>query len=310
MIRKPVVREIFAAQYRDRVVHHVVFDSIYDWWDRRFLYDVYSCRVGKGTLMGIERLYSHIEKASQGFRMPTYVLKMDIKGYFMSINRKSLLKKVMWGLEQQFKGLEFTFEFETLKFLITQIIMDDPAEGAIRKGPISDWDDVPPSKSLFCQAKGVGIVIGNLTSQLFSNIFLNELDRFIYYKLGYKHYGRYVDDFYVVLTEDQVAKMMNEDVPKIAAFLSNELGLTLHPNKTKLYNAQKELVPFLGARTGYGRVLPGERTLSNAFNAFLEVEAGIRSVDSVASYMGHMKGMNSTTFLCQMFEKMGWEYNI
>ena len=195
IIHRPVMREIFAAPFRDRVVHHYIYDAVYDWWDKRFIYDSYSCREDKGTLMGIRRLDYHIRSMSRNYAEEVYILKLDIQGYFMSLPRQELYERALWGLERQYAGRLDSPEFRLLKFLWRQIIFDDPVKGVVRKGRLSDWDILPSNKSLFCQEPGIGIVIGNLTSQLLSNIYLDMLDRFVVYDLGYKHYGRYVDDF-------------------------------------------------------------------------------------------------------------------
>ena len=88
IVNKPVKREIFAADFRDRVVHHFLFNQVNDWWDARFIEDNYSCRLGKGTLYGIRRLDHHIRSVSRSYTRPAYVLKLDMQGYFMSLERK------------------------------------------------------------------------------------------------------------------------------------------------------------------------------------------------------------------------------
>lgn len=194
IVNKPVKREIFAAAFRDRVVHHFLFNQVEPWWEARFLPDNYSCRKKKGTLYGIRRLDKHMRSASGNFQKETYVMKLDLQGYFMSLNRKKIYDRTLWGLDRQFP--EKGFYYQVCKFLWKIIIFNDPTEGVIMNCPWSAWKGLPDSKSLFKQPKGRGIAIGNLTSQLVSNIYLDQLDRFITFELGFKHYGRYVDDFY------------------------------------------------------------------------------------------------------------------
>ena len=171
IVNKPVKREIFAAPFRDRIVHHLIYNLVYSWWDRHFIYDSYSCRVGKGTKMGFERLDYHIRAASQNYAKSVYIMKLDIQGFFMSMSRVRLLKLALSGLKRQYAGRLDSEEYKMLKFLWTQIIMDDPVKGVRVVGKRSEWDDLPPEKSLFNQPPGVGIVIGNLTSQLLSIFF-------------------------------------------------------------------------------------------------------------------------------------------
>ena len=308
IIHRPVIREIFAAPFQDRVVHHLIYDKVYPYLDTRFIYDSYSCREGKGTLFGIERLAYHIRSVSRNGARKAYIVKMDIKGYFMSLPRKELCKRALWWLERQYAGGLKTCEYKMLKFLWTQVIMDEPVTGVKRKGRLSDWDDVPPEKSLFCQEPGIGIVIGNLTSQLLSNIYLDMLDRFVVYDLSYKHYGRYVDDFYIVVTEEELPQVMR-DVEAIRLFLLTK-GLTLHPKKMMVATPEMG-VPFLGAMVHGDYILPGERLKQNFRRACVEVQAGARDIETFVSYLGHVEHFDKIRFLSKTLEEViGMEYRI
>ena len=305
IIEKPVIREIFAAPFCDRVVHHLIFNSVYDWWDNHFIYDSYSCRVNKGTLFGIRRLDHHIRAVSRNYARPAYVLKLDIEGYFMSLPRLKLYQRAIWGLNQQFKNRRHATEYQILKFLWYQTIMDDPIKSVKKKGDLSLWDKLPSSKSLFTQPPGKGIVIGNLTSQLLSNIYLDQLDRFITYDLGYKHYGRYVDDFYIVVTEEKLPQL-KRDISAIAEYLKL-IDLTLHPKKRLLKNS-KYGIPFLGAIVYHNHILPGKRLSKNMRQTFKEVITGERDITTVPSYLGHMKHINSYNLVKEVFTTIGWDY--
>ena len=307
IIHNPVIREIFAATFRDRVVHHLIFDTVYDWWDNRFIYDSYSCRVGKGTLLGVQRLDYHIRAASENYKKEVYVLKMDIQGYFMSLPRRDLYERAMWGLDRQFEGRKDTKEYELMKSLWYQTIMDDPIHGVKKRGSLDGWKELPDSKSLFKQEPGKGIVIGNLTSQLLSNVYLDMLDRFIVYDLGYKHYGRYVDDFYIVVDEAGVAQL-KKDIKAIEMFLTTK-KLTLHPRKRSLRKSSQG-VPFLGAVVYNNHIVMGDRLKKNIRIACREVMMGIRDERTVISYMGHTKYMDSAVMLEKLFAEVGWEYEI
>ncbi|MBR0479953.1 hypothetical protein IJJ49_01635 [Candidatus Saccharibacteria bacterium] len=307
IIHNPVIREIFAATFRDRIVHHLIFDTVYPWWDRRFIYDSYSCRIGKGTLKGIQRLDYHIRSVSENYKRKAYVMKMDIQGYFMSLPRVELYERAIWGLDQQFAGRKDSKEYEITKFLWFHTIMDNPTHGARKRGDLRGWKDLPDSKSLFKQPPGRGIVIGNLTSQLLSNIYLDMLDRFIVYDLGYKHYGRYVDDFYIVVSEDELPQL-KKDVKAIEAFLATK-KLILHPNKRSLRESVQG-IPFLGAVVYNNHIVMGERLKRNIRVAAREVYMGIRDQDTVVSYLGHTKYMNSAKMLKELFEEVGWRYYI
>ena len=303
VIHQPVIREVFAAPFRDRVVHHFLYNTVYDWWDRRLIYDSYSCREGKGTLFGIERLDHHIRKVSQQYSRETYVIKLDIQGYFMSLPRTRLYSRAIWGLDRQFpKGGRV---YETCKFLWREIIFDEPCAGVKKRGGEKSWKKLPDSKSLFCQPPGRGIVIGNLSSQLLSNIYLDTFDRFVTMQLGYKHYGRYVDDFYIVVTREELDRAM-KDVEVMEDVLL-EMGLTLHPNKRYIQNVRHG-VAFLGATIYPHHIVPGRRVIRNFKNAIREGQGEGNYVESVTSYMGHMAHFDSKRAIGKCFEEVGWEY--
>lgn len=239
IVQDSVKREVFASDFRDRVVHHLYYNYVSELFDYQFVYDSYSCRKGKGTLLGIERLEHHIRSASRNYTCNAYVLKMDIKGYFMSINRTMLRTLVhemteRVHLPEEHKGL--------VDYLTDIITLKDPLRNARYKGNPKEWRDLPPSKCLKCSPQDVGLPIGDLTSQLYSNVFLNKLDWFVTTALGFKHYGRYVDDFYIVDTD------RNRLVAAVSAIsdLLASLGLILHPKKTKI-TPITEPVRFLGA---------------------------------------------------------------
>ena len=306
IINKPVKREIFAAPYRDRVVHRFVVDSIIDWWEKRLIYDSYSCRVGKGTDFGIERLRHHVRKVSKGFTRPAYVIKMDISGYFMHIKRDILYERVIWGLDRQFSNIGYDDRrYKILKHAIREIIMDDPIKGVKINGSYENWRDLPEDKSLFCQPPGQGMVIGNFTSQTFSNIYLDMLDRFVTLTLGYKHYGRYVDDFFVVVAKEELSQA-KKDVREIETFLEG-LGLKLNLKKTRVLLASQG-VPFLGKVIKNDILMPDKRCVKNFRSAMRDVVSGARGVESVASYLGLMCHCDSRKVCLKVFDEVGLEY--
>ena len=243
IIKDPVHREVFAASFRDRIVHHLLYNWLMPVFEPTFIYDSYSCREGKGTLFGIERLEHHIRSCSRNYTRPCYVLKMDIEGYFMNINRARLFDFVRGRLEDPDIRKNVCFDVCVAMYLLELVIFNDPVKGCYRKGRIKDWDGLPASKSLFHSSSGCGLPIGNLTSQLFSNIYLSRLDDYVKRELKCRHYGRYVDDFYVV--GDAKEELMPL-IGKIRRFLHEELELSLHPRKVCLFQAEKG-VPFLGA---------------------------------------------------------------
>ena len=305
IVKRPVIREIFAAPFRDRIVHHFLCDMSMEWWDRRLIYDSYSCRKGKGTLFGITRMKHYIHSVSRDYTRPTYVAKLDIQGYFMSLSRDKLFERVTWGLERQFADDPVLCDF--LKYVWHEIIFDDPTKGVMMRGSVKDWKKLPRTKSLFCQPPGKGIVIGNLSSQMLSNIMLDLLDRYVRDELGYKAYGRYVDDFFFVVEEKDLPQLKT-DIKKIENYLKDDLGLTLHPKKRYFQEVHKG-VEFLGAVIYPYHIVPTRRFKNNFYRAAAEVGMGYREIDSVMSYLGHSAHFNNKRQIAKVFDYYGWDYH-
>ena len=255
----PVKREVFASPFRDRVVHHLLFDYISPIFERLFIYDSYSCRKGKGTLKALERYEHHIRACSNNYTGNCYILQLDLKGYFMSIDKERLYEIISSDLERMRhrKGpynmrWDDQVDFDFVDYLVREILAHSPTKNVLRVGEASDWKGLPSSKSLFCQPEGVGLPIGDLTSQLFSNIYLNRLDHYCKRELECRHYGRYVDDFYIMGRKKQ--PLLNL-VPYIRKMLKDDLGVTLHPHKIHVTHYRK------GTRFMGGYVLPHRRML-------------------------------------------------
>ena len=291
IIERPVKREVFAASFRDRIVHHYLYNYLMPIFDPVFIYDSYSCRVGRGTLFGIERLEHHIRSCSNNYKKECWVLKLDLTGYFMSMDRQRLYDIVVGVLLA--KGKDKEPGFRTVVFLLKKVIFNDPTKGCYMKGEKSDWVGLPPSKSLFHAREGCGLPIGNLTSQLFSNIYLNELDQYVKRVLKVKHYGRYVDDFYLV---DNSKERLLSLIEPIRKFLDEKLFLTLHPKKIYLQR-QEQGVQFLGCVVKNGHRYMSARghklmmenlanTYANEPNPYL-VRACVNSYKGYLSHLDH-----------------------
>lgn len=257
---QPVIREVFAPSFRDRVVHHLIYKYLSEIFEADFINDSYSCRVGKGTLYGIYRLKDMIHNCSKGYRKDCYVLKLDIRSYFYNIN-KNILYRIC---EKKMKRTFYDDKYDLVNYLLKKVLFDDVVGGAIKIGSNESWKLIKKNRSLYHTSEGVGLPIGNLTSQLFSNIYMNEFDQFMKDDLNIKHYGRYVDDF-VVVHEDKffLKKLMKTS----RRFLENNLGLELHPNKIYLQHYSKG-VGFLGGFVKPYRVYAGER-IKNNFTLFI-----------------------------------------
>ncbi|MBQ3409854.1 RNA-directed DNA polymerase [Candidatus Saccharibacteria bacterium] len=300
---RPVIREIFAAPFRDRLVHHFLFNMNADWWDRRFIGDSYSCRKNKGTWYGVQRLHKQIAEATNGFKDEAFIIKLDLKGYFMSLKRSRLYERIAWGLDRQFpEGGEI---YKVCKYLWNEVIFDDPTKNVTRRDSLRAWDDLPDSKSLFCQPPGQGIVIGNLSSQLLSNIYLDQLDRYVKYDLGYKWYGRYVDDFYIIVRPERYEQAL-KDIDAIEGFLMM-IELILH-DKKRYIQPVSHGVPFLGTVVYPGRIYPGERIIKNFRQALKHYNEEKVDADVIISFVGQMKHVKGQKLKYKLLEEAGWNY--
>lgn len=233
-ITDPKPRHIHKATVRDRLLHHAVFRVLYPIFDRAFVHDSYSCRVGKGTHAAVRQLENFARKMSGNNRRNFWAIKCDIRRFFDSVDHCILLG------------------------LIVRKVSDERAMTLI--GRILDS---------FHKSPFVGLPLGNVTSQLFANIYLNELDRFVKHELKIHFYLRYCDDF-LILDYDPARLLGFKS--RIAAFLTDRLRLVLHPDKVAL-RTHAQGIDFLGyvvrprhtvLRTGTKRRLFRNITAENA----------------------------------------------
>ena len=213
IIRDPKTRKISKSDFRDRIIHHTLCNIIEPIFEKCFIHDSYANRKGKGTLNAIKRFEFFKRKASKNNSRAAFVFKADISRYFDTVNHKLLLQAIKKRIKDK-----------NILWLIKIIL---------------------GNYSVCNSAKGMPL--GNLTSQFFANVFLNELDKFVKHKLRAKFYIRYVDDF-VILHEDKY--VLNSYKPEIEKFLINKLGLELHPKKSKVIDLRRG-IDFLGFRNFY-----------------------------------------------------------
>jgi len=298
IIDKPVKREIFAADFRDRIVHHLIIQKLNPIFEQKFIYDSYSCRKGKGTHFGINRVDRFIRRCSSNYRKDCYVLKLDIKGFFMHINRKILYKKLHRFILDNYHHSDKAKILE----LTNKIVFNDPKENCIIKGGKDRWKDLPESKSLFHSKDNCGLPIGNLTSQVFANFYMDSFDHFVKHDLKIKYYGRYVDDFVIVYQDKEYLKSL---VPLLSNFLLSTLKLTIHPKKIYLQHYSKG-VKFIGGVIKPHRIYIANRTKGNLYASIdkhneiardhkptkEEKQAFMSSMNSYLGIMKHYKTYN------------------
>ena len=249
LVTSPVMREVIAADFRDRIVHHYIFDYLNQWLERELIEDCYSCREGKGTGYGVDRLEHHIRSCSQNYTREAWCLQLDISGYFMSIDRWKLYTMAMdlmarIGRHRDAKGrlLSSLPKHKLIEQLLAKVILYDPMQNCEVRDREGLLPLLPRNKSLRYAPEGIGLPIGNLTSQMFSNLYMNCFDQWVKRHLKVRHYGRYVDDSYYVAVDKEWLLSL---VPQIDNFLQRHLGLHLNLDKTKLTEVKKG-VTFLG----------------------------------------------------------------
>ncbi len=211
-IRDPKLRRIHKATVRDRILHHAIFKVLNPIFEPTFIPNSYSCRVGKGTHKGVEDLEKMIRAESRNHTKECWALKCDIRKFFDSIDHDILLH------------------------MLEAKIRDKNAMGLLREIVESFTARRP---NLFERR---GVPIGNLTSQIFANIYMNELDQFMKHELHVKNYARYTDDFVIVSTDRKYLEGLLEPMSK---FLVDKLYLEMHPRKVILRRASQG-ADFLG----------------------------------------------------------------
>ena len=261
-ITDPKLRHIHKAGVKDRIVHQAVFRVLYPVFDKNFIHDSYSCRIGKGTHRAVIRLNKFCNKLSKNNSVNIYVLKCDIKKFFDSIDQKILLEIIKRKVQNK-----------SIVWLVRKIL------GSFEK------------------ENDKGLPLGNVTSQLFANVYLNELDQFIKHKLKVKYYIRYCDDFVILgQDKDNLIKLSG----KINEFLNTDLNLSLHSDKITI-RKYRQGIDFLGYVTlPYHRVLrykTRRRILKKLAKKKKLLKQGLTSEDSfnqsVQSYLGivsHCRG--------------------
>jgi RNA-directed DNA polymerase len=232
ILRDPKTRKISKSAFRDRIVHHAIINIIEPIFDKTFIYDSCANRKGKGNLFALKRFETFIKKVSENGKMKNllnnnqikgYCLKADIKHYFQEVDHEVLLNTIKRKIKD-----------ERIIWLIKKIINNNS------RGEIG-----VASRSTFAYEKGMPL--GNLTSQFFANVYLNELDYFVKHKLKAKYYLRYIDDFVILHSSKEQLEIWKKQIDK---FLKKELKLEFHPEKSRIIPLSRG-IDFVGFRIFY-----------------------------------------------------------
>ncbi len=218
VVMRPKPREVWAARFRDRIVHWLLYNRIAPHFHARFVAGSCACIPGRGTLYAGRRLEIDVRSVSQNWSRPAHYLQCDLANFFVSIS-----KTVLWS--HLAPGIPDGWWLD----LARTVLFHDPREDVEVRGSARKLALVPPHKSLFNAPPDTGLPIGNLSSQFFANVLLNPLDQFVKHRLRIRGYVRYVDDF-VLLHES--SQRLGECLQAIERFLPAQLGLHLNPAKT------------------------------------------------------------------------------
>ena len=315
IVEKPVKREIFAADFEDRIVHHLIHRCLNPIVERKLIYDTYSCRIKKGTLFGINRIDHFIRSCSENYQKEVFFLKIDVSAYFMSMRHAEIYDKVL-GLLPPGKETYLGLPRELLLYLLEITIYNNVKENCKIKSHRGAWKDLPKSKSLFGYPQGIGLPIGNLTSQLFGNIYLNDFDHFVKKELKLKYYGRYVDDMLFVHHDKMFLESL---IPQLRNKLA-EIGLVLHPNKIILKSVSDGL-PFLGQIIKPYRKYIANRSKNNFYGAITKVNQQLLNSDgsnltelhtiraTINSYLGTLTNAKTYRLRKKIMDRMHHKFH-
>lgn len=233
VVTKPKPREIFAAEFVDRITHHVLINEVEKIWEQK-IFSPYSCacRRGRGhhyAMRCLSRLAQHL----------SYYGQFDLSNFFSSIDKHILFELFAKVIKAQAKPAWWQ---DDILWLAELIIFSDPTQDFFYKGDPQLKTLVPQQKSLFSQEKDIGMPIGNLSSQFLANVYLHELDHYVLDVLRLPGFVRYVDDFVILSNSKQEILQARK---KIQAFLSSKLHMTMHPKKQQIQPVRHG-IPFVG----------------------------------------------------------------
>jgi len=249
VVTRPKPREVWAAEFTDRIVHHLLYNHIAPRFHASFDAGSSACIPGRGTLYAANVLAGAARSITQNWSRPAHYLKMDLANFFVAISKPILLAQLA-------KRVHEPWWFD----LARTILFHDPRADVELRGSPAKLALVPPHKSLFNAPADTGLPIGNLSSQFFANVHLDALDQHIKHQLRARHYMRYVDDF--ILLHDS-PQWLNQARSDIEAWLPEHLGACVNPSKTILQPVDRG-IDFVGHVIKPWRRTTRPRTLATA----------------------------------------------
>ncbi len=275
VVTRPKDREVWAADFPDRIVHHLLHRAIGARFENACIADSCASIKGRGTLYAALRLERHVRAATAHWTRPCWYLKADLQNFFPSIDKPRLVAFLERRIPEPF-----------WRALTTTVILHDPRPGVDLRGDSARLARIPPAKSLFHQPAYRGLPIGNYTSQFGANVYLDELDQFVKHRLGARHYVRYVDDFILLHPEP---RQLNAWRAQIEAWLSARLDARLHPAKTVLQPVARG-IDFVGHVLKPHRRTLRRRTLNDGLQRLATMPAADLPA-AACSYLGLARQM-------------------
>lgn len=262
LVKFPKLREVFAAAFRDRVIHHWMCMRLVPLFEKlnREIGDVtHNCRVGYGTKSAVDSVYNAIKRITHNYGQEAYVFRGDLVGFFMSLPQRRLCDKLKAFTQSEYNG-DFK---ELLLWLLEIVVMHRPEKNCMLNSKPEDWIGLAANKSLFRTAKGRGAPIGNHTTQQFANYYMADFDAYMMncIKQLKSHkircdYQRFVDDFLLICNDKKALKWLI----RMAENKIKELGLTMHKDKRYCQPASRGVM-FVGSYIKNHRIYLSNRTI-------------------------------------------------
>jgi RNA-directed DNA polymerase len=270
VITRPKPREVWAADFRDRIVHHLLHNRVAPRFHNSFIADSCACIPGRGTLYAAQRLDSKVRSITQNWTRPTYYLKCDVANFFVSIDKRILRDLLAERITEPW----------WMKLSET-ILFHDPRQNFELRGDITQIDLVPIHKRLGSHPAYLGLPIGNHSSQFFANVYMNVQDQFAKHGIRCRHYIRYVDDF-IMLHES--AQWLNEAKAQIEDLLARKLRIRLNPKKTILQRVDRG-IDFVGQVIKPWHRSIRRRTFNDALQRVSQIDSS-NLFETANSYFG------------------------
>lgn len=314
---QPKPREILAADFGDRVVHHLLVPWFERLYEPVFIHDSYANRKGKGTHAAVQRLQGFVRS-----QRSAHYLQLDIANFFNNIDRCALFGLLQARVQRDLRRPPCDprhacpDEAHHMLWLARQLLTGNPAQGATYQGRPQDLARVPAHKQLGNAPAGKGLPIGNLTSQFFANVYLNELDQFIKHTLKVRHYVRYVDDFVLLHGDPGQLRQWRQ---AIADFLHQQWGLALRDAGRLAPVANG--IDFLGYIVRPDYLLVRQRVLGHLHDKLRQWHRCVQRADGslrctpqhadrlqalLASYFGHLAHARSRRARAEVFDRHPW----